>query len=116
MILDPSLLALRAANATLNIAATMPHQQQCTDIDHCRTLQSIIHTCLSTIFLCTWAALHLNVPEDPENVTPLRHLWFMLGALVGPEVVLSFALGDWSNGSAMLEKILGESMNQEISP
>lgn len=99
------LLSVYPANATLNDSDSK--SQQCRDIDNCRTLQSIIYSCLSTIFLCTWVALHLNVPKDPTRVSPFRRMWFMLGALFGPELMLIFAFSDWTDGSEGLKQILG---------
>lgn len=80
-------LLVYAAKATLNTRATTPLTQQCTDINNYHTLQAIIYSCLSTIFLCTWAALHMNVPRDPKDTVPLRRMWFMLGALCNPRLV-----------------------------
>ncbi|KAM6501657.1 hypothetical protein JOM56_001634 [Amanita muscaria] len=101
MLLTPQLL-VRAANAALS--AQPP---QCTDINHCRTLPSIIYSCLSTAFLCTWIALHLNVPKNPKISPTFRRLRFMLGALVAPEIVFGFAYCHWIESSAMLKDILG---------
>lgn len=36
--------------------------QRCGDIDHCRTLNGIIQSCLVTILACVWFAVHRNVP------------------------------------------------------
>lgn len=105
MLLDP-LLVVRAANATFNGTADSSPTLQCKDIDNCRTLPSIVYGCLSTVFLCTWTALHLNVPREPKKPNPLRRVWTMLGALLGPEVVFAFAFGDWTDSSEMLRKIL----------
>ena len=103
------LLLLHPANATLNstLYVSGSEPQQCRNLDDCRTLQSIIYSCLSTIFLCTWVALHLNVPRDPTKVSPFRRAWFMLGALLAPELVLVFAFSDWEGGSEGLKQILG---------
>jgi hypothetical protein len=35
----------------------------CKDIDGCRTLLGIVWSCITTIFLCTWVAIHPNIPE-----------------------------------------------------
>ena len=39
----------------------------CKDIDNCRTLLSIIWSCVTTVFLCTWVAIHPNVPEPVDT-------------------------------------------------
>ena len=35
---------------------------RCTDLTHCRTIWSIVWSCLVTIFSCTWVAVHPNIP------------------------------------------------------
>ena len=39
----------------------------CKDIDNCRTLLGIIWSCVTTVFLCTWVAVHPNVPEPVDT-------------------------------------------------
>ena len=39
----------------------------CKDIDNCRTLLGIIWSCITTILLCTWVAVHPNVPEPVDT-------------------------------------------------
>src|SRR5271170_2460999 len=39
----------------------------CKDIDNCRTLLGIIWSCITTIFLCTWVAIHPNIPEPVDT-------------------------------------------------
>ena len=34
----------------------------CTDLAHCRTIWSIIWSCHTTVFFCTWVAVHPNIP------------------------------------------------------
>jgi hypothetical protein len=45
----------------------------CKDYDNCRSLLSIIWSCITTIFLCTWVAVHPNVPEPvhPNVLEPV---------------------------------------------
>jgi hypothetical protein len=88
----------------------------CDDINDCRTLLDIIGPCLSTILLCTWVSLHLNVPPPkpydlPEQrvftwaffglrrkivihlarAIPWRKIQMMLIVLIAPELMLAFA-------------------------
>lgn len=49
----------------------------------------IISTCLITLSLCIWSALHLNVPEHKKSAfgqTMTKIKWLFVG-LVAPEVV-----------------------------
>ncbi|KAJ6584479.1 hypothetical protein B0H19DRAFT_980099 [Mycena capillaripes] len=64
----------------------------CNDIN-CRTLFSIISSCLATIFACTWVSIHPNVP--PPNQSQLALTWqrlcLMLVAVIAPELMVGFA-------------------------
>jgi hypothetical protein len=78
----------------------------CDNINECRTLLGIIWSCLTTIFLCTWVAVHPNIPrqEDLRDKTFLqkyRHkvsrffqnkLPLFLCTLFIPEYVLAWAI------------------------
>lgn len=56
----------------------------------------LVWGCLATIFLCTWSAIHPNLPAEDE--TPWQILWrrvvYLTGALVAPEYFCLIALGD----------------------
>ena len=59
----------------------------------------IISSCVTTLAICVWAMLHLNVPasSDSEWALFLRRLrWMGLGVLA-PEVVILFASGQWAS-------------------
>ena len=80
---------------------------RCTDLTHCRTIWSIVWSCLATIFSCTWVAVHPNIPcpkkrdangwigkciwnpllSFAENRLPL-----FICALLVPEYVLAWAI------------------------
>jgi hypothetical protein len=48
---------------------------------------SILSTCLFTMLLCVWTAVHLNIPEDRSKKQFWRKtLWLFFG-LVAPELV-----------------------------
>ncbi|KAK7021841.1 hypothetical protein VNI00_017227 [Paramarasmius palmivorus] len=55
-LLDPS--AASSSNSTF----LDPITGKCTDINGCRTTTGILWSCLSVIFICTWVAIHPNVP------------------------------------------------------
>jgi hypothetical protein len=78
----------------------------CTDISNCRTLLSIIWSCITTVFLCTWVAVHPNVPEpvDIRNMSfwhkrvhktlcffKTKVVLFIFALLV-PEYILAWAI------------------------
>ncbi|KAJ9656387.1 hypothetical protein H2198_004965 [Neophaeococcomyces mojaviensis] len=58
----------------------------------------IICTCITTIFICTYSMLVLNIPapKDKElRIVGRRILWMAIGIL-GPEFPLTYAAGQWS--------------------
>jgi hypothetical protein len=55
-----SLLTRAAPIPAVEYSSTSP---SCKDIDNCRTLLGIIWSCITTVFLCTWVAIHPNIPE-----------------------------------------------------
>lgn len=63
-----------------------------------RGTMSIVWSSLTTVFLCTWTVLCLNLPSEGE--TPSTCLWrkfrWMLLALSGPEFLLCFAIGQFA--------------------
>ncbi len=96
----------------IGITSSIPDSTTiCEDVQHCRTLPSIVFGCASTMFLCTWVALHANVPKDsydPWYIRIGKRVGFMLLALLAPEVILSWAIWDWIICSSTLVDILGE--------
>jgi len=69
----------------------------CKDIDECRTLGSIIWSCLATVFACTWIAIHMNIPgpDDGRLKIALRKLGVMVLAVIAPEAVVAWAMRQW---------------------
>ena len=65
----------------------------------------IIWACASTIFICVWIMLHLNVPaeKDSERTIFMRKTkWFLL-AVLAPELLLLFAGGQWAAARRSVE-------------
>ena len=65
----------------------------------------IIWICLVTVFICTYTVLCLNVPASHESWPTLirRRLLWMFLAIVAPEIVLTYASGQWSRARQSLE-------------
>ena len=72
-----------------------------------RNIWNIIWSCLTTIFLCTWVAVHPNIAFRPKKDNmgrfekwlwhPLRGFWshklpLFLWALFAPEYILAWAI------------------------
>ncbi|CAG7852251.1 SubName: Full=Uncharacterized protein {ECO:0000313/EMBL:CCA70983.1} [Serendipita indica DSM 11827] len=86
-----------------------------------RSLPGIVLSCLTTIFLCIWVALHLNVPEpvDTRGLDRFERfkVWLMsfirctvtpiLVTLVFPEWVLGMAVLQFRKATQLAKKIGG---------
>jgi hypothetical protein len=59
----------------------------------------ILWSCVSTLFVCLWVMLHLNVPARDEAYWKirLRKLKWLMLALLAPELVMLFATGQWAS-------------------
>ncbi|KAK7019390.1 hypothetical protein VNI00_018103 [Paramarasmius palmivorus] len=73
---------------------------ECIDINGCRTTTGILWSCLSVIFICTWVAIHPNIPraQDDEGtpwhpaVVIYQNVQLMLVALLAPEFMILWAM------------------------
>ncbi|KAI4158311.1 MAG: hypothetical protein LQ342_007547 [Letrouitia transgressa] len=67
----------------------------------------IIRSSFLTIFLCTWSALHLNVPAPYESYWQrwARKLRWALLTLLGPEFVVAFAAGQRSAAKRVVREL-----------
>ena len=80
---------------------------RCTDLTHCRTIWSVVWSCLVTIFSCTWVAVHPNIPcpkkrqangwierciRNPLLSFAEHRLPLFICALLTPEYVLAWAI------------------------
>ncbi|KAF8998976.1 hypothetical protein BDQ17DRAFT_1247126 [Cyathus striatus] len=59
-----------------------------------RTVLDIVWSCLSTLFLCTWASIHPNAPDPAEE--DWKAIWrrfkIMYASLMAPELALTWAV------------------------
>jgi hypothetical protein len=100
---------------SLNLRADIP----CNDLNNCRTISSIVWSCFSTIFLCTWVSLHPNIAIARDTrgmgwfkklvVYPLHgfmknKLPLLLCALTAPEYILSWAIRQYLSAGAIKQK------------
>ncbi|KAJ7162877.1 hypothetical protein C8R46DRAFT_330318 [Mycena filopes] len=67
--------------------------------DSTRTVPGIVWSCLTTIFACTWIAVHPNVPNPHERESTWanlrRRLWIFVVALIAPEYIIAWAVGQF---------------------
>ncbi|KAL8825044.1 MAG: hypothetical protein Q9191_004654 [Dirinaria sp. TL-2023a] len=69
----------------------------------------IVWSSFLTIFLCTWTAVCLNIPHpDASNLDRLciKAKW-MLWAIVGPELVLAVAIGQFASARRSVKRFHG---------
>ena len=96
-----SLLADSGSNATtvLSTSACICPADQ-------RSMWDILWSCLATIFACSWVSVHPNIPGPNESQWRifLRRLELMFWAVVGPEMIITWAFRQWLS-ARRLEKI-----------
>ncbi|KAJ7496718.1 hypothetical protein FB451DRAFT_1162848 [Mycena latifolia] len=63
------------------------------NINSCRTLFNIVWGCLSTIFVCTWVAVHQNISRSDRRwlSIPAGKLNWVALMIIAPELVVSLA-------------------------
>ncbi|KAK7022778.1 hypothetical protein VNI00_016949 [Paramarasmius palmivorus] len=96
-----------SASSANNSTSFDPITGECIDINGCRTTTGIIWSCLSVIFICTWVAIHPNIPtvekfdRRNEQWTGLRwhsaaivyqNVELMIVALLAPEFMILWAM------------------------
>ncbi|ESK87557.1 hypothetical protein Moror_2006 [Moniliophthora roreri MCA 2997] len=69
----------------------------CNDIDKCRTITDILWNCYSVVILCTWVAVHPNVPTVGDHFTVVLMKYGLIAfmAVVAPELMILWALRQW---------------------
>ena len=74
-----------------------------------RTHLDIVWSCVTTLFICTWVAIHPNIP--PRSEGHLKSLWrkikLMLLTLLVPELVLIWAYRQWDAARHIAEYFQG---------
>lgn len=100
--------------------------RSCDDIHTCRTLYSIVQTCLVTIFACAWVAVHRNIPApkpipDPNsNTRPIAKVqqWARakLHDLRQPFIVFSVTLlaPEWVLAWAVRQRIQAHKLAKDL--
>ncbi|KAJ9646205.1 hypothetical protein H2204_000868 [Knufia peltigerae] len=86
-----------------------------------RGTMDIIWTCLFTVFICVWTAVHLNVPAPPGTDSAidlwLRRIKWVGNCCIVPEIVMMLAAGQWSFARSCwreMRDILAEQDSQVI--
>ncbi|ESK86861.1 hypothetical protein Moror_3449 [Moniliophthora roreri MCA 2997] len=81
----------------LTLASVDSSTATCDDLHGCRTVANIVWSCFSVVFICTWVAIHPNVPKHGENgaVVFLANAVIMFLALIAPELIVLWAMRQW---------------------
>ncbi|TDL14697.1 hypothetical protein BD410DRAFT_902932 [Rickenella mellea] len=74
-----------------------PTNSTCNDLNNCRTTSDMVWSCLTTIFACTWVAIHPNIPAPYESwfEIGLRRFGIVIMALIAPELIIYWAMKQW---------------------
>ncbi|KAF2274461.1 uncharacterized protein EI97DRAFT_495246 [Westerdykella ornata] len=71
-----------------------------------RGTMDIIWSSFLTIFLCTWTAVSLNIPHPHDSKYDIfcRKAKWMFWAIVGPEIVLAVAIGQFASARRSVKR------------
>lgn len=115
LLLIHSVLVRAQSGPAVNEGGISP---SCDNTNDDRTLWDIIWSCLTTIFLCTWVALHPNLPApiDPREQSSLKKCHHMLSCLFKnrlplflcavffPEYILGWAMRQSLNARKIIKR------------
>lgn len=77
----------------------------------------LIQTCLLTLFLCVYTAIHLNVlPHQSKKQSFFRRVRATLLACVTPELMLVYAMYQWSLAKQLQSQLnrLGKDVSLDL--
>ena len=91
-----------------------PSSDACDNIHNCRTLLSIIWSCLVTIFACIWVAVHRNIPGPRQRWITIRLEWLkiVVVTLLAPEWILAWAVRQFLRAHEVAKQL--ESARREL--
>ena len=77
---------------------------------------SLLYSCVFTLVLCVWTAIHLNVPSYHESQTSqwLRKLKWVLLAIIAPELGLYTACEQYSQVKELIDQLAKSSVRNEM--
>ncbi|KAF8329163.1 uncharacterized protein EI90DRAFT_3017398 [Cantharellus anzutake] len=86
--------------------------EACNDLRNCRTMWNLVYSCLLTIFICVWTAVHPNVVEGDrggmdlvgEIVNRDDRFGLMRSSLIFPELVVAKAWDEFSKAWKLSRK------------
>src|ERR1700730_3906871 len=84
----------------------------CNDLHQCRTLWSIVWSCVAVVLSCTWNSMHPNIsgPYEKWHRIALRRVGLMTAALIAPEFVVVWAMRQRIVARRLAEEHQGENV------
>ena len=78
---------------------------------------STLSSCIITLTLCVWVAVHLNVPEEHTSVIQRYEttLYWVLMGVLAPELVVYLAWTQWFTAKALTAQIRGILLEENVS-
>jgi hypothetical protein len=79
------------------------HSEPSTD----RGTFSLLRSCILTIWICSWSAIHLNVPADSESYWTIlvRKIRWMAVTIMAPELITAYSCHDLTEAWALVKKL-----------
>lgn len=64
-------------------------------------MSEIVWSCIVTVFACSWVSVHPNIPSphDSDFVIFRRRIGLMFWAIIGPELLMIWAMRQWLQAS-----------------
>ncbi|KAI3602561.1 hypothetical protein WG66_009231 [Moniliophthora roreri] len=100
--LPPSTLATSTNTSSLFDPVT----GECIDINGCRTTTGILWSCLPVILICTWVAIHPNIPRVGTHSAMViyKDIQLMVIAILAPEIIILWAMRQWYSAKNISEQ------------
>ncbi|ESK85403.1 hypothetical protein Moror_5907 [Moniliophthora roreri MCA 2997] len=104
--LSRSLAPSTLATSTNTSSLFDPVTSECIDINGCRTTTGILWSCLSVILICTWVAIHPDIPRVGTHsaLVVYKNIQLMVIAILAPEIIILWAMRQWYSARAIAEK------------
>lgn len=68
---------------------------------------SLLYSCILTLWICSWSAVHLNLPADSDGelkILARKFLW-MGATILAPDFVTTNSWHDWKEARYWLKKL-----------
>lgn len=88
----------------------------CRDIDDCRTLWNIIWSCIATMFICIWVAIHRDVPSPKESWLQGQMNEIVIPVIMtflAPEATLAWAVDQFLDARKLYKELEQARLDRE---